>query len=266
MKHGFNSTYPVIFGIGTAECIVAVIREEAGQIWCCSAYMFQLQPLEEEKKKTNQHTAPRCCLASGKGARERGGREKCLFFKFLGFAGFWVRAVRDAETREREWASEQSFLQPRKEGRVSASVWLSDLQECRICGRALLHFFGRLAVTSCLLFLCRFTSLPSNPVSLDSARLQPLQRNSADWFVGYGPYCPVVVFFFFFIQVCYCPVNFSSKGEGIERSVCFKLHSPIPIHETSLPLHPYEGVLASYRPTTLPFSCLGEEQPGVGPL
>lgn len=222
---------------------------------------------QKKEKQTNiQHHAAVWPQGKGRG-RGEGGRN-VSFFKFLGFAGFWVRAVRDAETREREWASEQSFLQPRKEGRVSASVWLSDLQECRICGRALLHFFGRLAVTSCLLFLCRFTSLPSNPVSLDSARLQPLQRNSADWFVGYGPYCPVV---FFLIQVCYCPVNFSSKGEGIERSVCFKLHSPIPIHETSLPfsplpLHSYEGVLASYRPTTLPFSCLGEEQPGVGPL
>lgn len=81
-------------------------------------------------------------------------------------------------------------------GRKEEFPLASDLQECRICGRALLHFFGRLAVTSCLLFLCRFTSLPSNPVSLDSARLQPLQRNSADWFVGYGPYCPVVFFFY----------------------------------------------------------------------
>lgn len=26
MKHGSNSTRPVIFGIGTVECIVAVIR------------------------------------------------------------------------------------------------------------------------------------------------------------------------------------------------------------------------------------------------
>lgn len=108
MKHGFNSTYPVIFGIGTAECIVAVIREEAGQIWCCSAYTFQLQPLEEEKKitkkKKNKPTYSTTLLF---GLRERGeeeGREgeMSLFFKFLGFAGFWVRAVRDAETRERE--------------------------------------------------------------------------------------------------------------------------------------------------------------------
>lgn len=61
-------------------------------------------------------------------------------------------------------------------------------------------------MTSCLLFLfflCRFTCLPSNPVCLDSARLQPLQRNSgADWFVG-----PVV----FFIPVQYFPINFSVK-------------------------------------------------------
>lgn len=35
------------------------------------------------------------------------------------------------------------------------------------------------------------------------------------------------------------------------------------------PLYSYEGVLASYLPPTvepLPFSCFGEEQPGVGPL
>lgn len=77
MKHGFNSTYPVIFGIGTAECIVAVIREEAGQIWCCSAYMFQLQPLEEEekkktKKKKNKPTYSTTLLF---GLRERGEEE-----------------------------------------------------------------------------------------------------------------------------------------------------------------------------------------------
>lgn len=44
-------------------------------------------------------------------------------------------------------------------------------------------------------------------------------------------------------------------------------------HRSSPPpqgtVHSYEGVLASYLPTTaepLPFSCLGEEHPGVGPL
>lgn len=35
------------------------------------------------------------------------------------------------------------------------------------------------------------------------------------------------------------------------------------------PVCSYEGVLASYLPITVdpfPFSCFGEEQPGVGPL
>lgn len=42
------------------------------------------------------------------------------------------------------------------------------------------------------LFLCHFTCLPSNPLSLDSAQLQPLQRNSeADWLAGYCPVIPV---------------------------------------------------------------------------
>lgn len=56
------------------------------------------------KKKKNKPTYSTTLLF---GLRERGeeeGRkgEMSLFFKFLGFAGFWVRAVRDAETRERE--------------------------------------------------------------------------------------------------------------------------------------------------------------------
>lgn len=32
MKHGSNSTHPVIFGIGTVECIVAVIRESRSDL------------------------------------------------------------------------------------------------------------------------------------------------------------------------------------------------------------------------------------------
>lgn len=57
------------------------------------------------KKKKNKPTYSTTLLF---GLRERGeeeGREggrNVSFFKFLGFAGFWVRAVRDAETRERE--------------------------------------------------------------------------------------------------------------------------------------------------------------------
>lgn len=52
------------------------------------------------KKKKNKPTYSTTLLF---GLRERGeGGRNVSFFKFLGFAGFWVRAVRDAETRERE--------------------------------------------------------------------------------------------------------------------------------------------------------------------
>lgn len=54
--------------------------------------------------------------------------------------------------------------------------------------------------------------LPSNPVSLDSAWLQPPQRNSeADWFAGHGPY-RLVVFYS-------CPIfshKFQLKGPEVE--------------------------------------------------
>lgn len=61
-------------------------------------------------------------------------------------------------------------------------------------------FFGRLSATSCLLFLFLCSSVASR-VSLPTqfvwifARLQPLQKSSeADWFVGCGPYHPVVFY------------------------------------------------------------------------
>lgn len=67
------------------------------------------------------------------------------------------------------------------------------------------------------LFLCHFTCLPSNPFSLDSAQLQPLQRNSEpDWLAGY---CPVVCYSSPtspWIFLCKCPevagVNLSGSG------------------------------------------------------
>ncbi|KAF3860321.1 hypothetical protein F7725_000576 [Dissostichus mawsoni] len=108
------------------------------------------------------------------------------------------------------------------------------------------------------LFLCRSTCLPSNPVCLDSARLQPPRRSSeADWFVGYAS------------NVCYSspilPPQVQHKGPkvgGSGRDLSGQAGLPSP----PLPVLSYEGVLASYLPmTTEPFSCLGEEHPGVGP-
>lgn len=78
-------------------------------------------------------------------------------------------------------------------GRKEEFPLASDLQECRVCGRASLLFFGRLSVTSCLLFLfflCCFACLPSNPFSLDSA--QPLQRNQE--LIGLPDYRPLVCY------------------------------------------------------------------------
>lgn len=153
-----------------------LVRSSAAQ------HMFQLQPL-----KTQHHAA---VWPQGSGW---GGRERCLFFSFLGFAGLGVRAVRDTETKEKEWVSRASSSPGRKEEFPLASDCLTCKNVAFVAGLCSI-FFGRLAVTSCLRLLCRFTFLPSNPVSLDSARLQPLQRNSADWFLGYGPHCPVVFF------------------------------------------------------------------------
>lgn len=150
-------------------------------------HMLWLQPLQRQL-----HAAvwPREMGEEKKwegGRKKRGERHLFLIPGFCRACGESSRRDRD----KRKKASEQSFLQPRKEGRVSASVWLSDLQECHICGRASLLFF----LAGCLwpavsfssffssLFLCRFTCLPSNSVCLDSARLQPLQINSGGWLV-----------------------------------------------------------------------------------
>lgn len=56
--------------------------------------------ITKEKQTNIQHHAAVWPQGKGRG-RGEGGRN-VSFFKFLGFAGFWVRAVRDAETRERE--------------------------------------------------------------------------------------------------------------------------------------------------------------------
>lgn len=103
---------------------------------------------------------------------------------------------------------------------------------------------------------------PFNPVCLDSARLQPPQRSSeADWFVGYAS------------NVCYSspilPPQVQHKGPkvgGSGRDLSGSGECEAGLPSPPLPVLSYEGVLASYLPmTTEPFSCLGEEHPGVGP-
>lgn len=79
IKIGSNSTHPVIFGIGTVECIVAVVR--------AAQRLMQLQPLQR-----------RLHAAVGLGETgEEGGRR---LFSFLGTAELVVRA--ETETRGRK--------------------------------------------------------------------------------------------------------------------------------------------------------------------
>lgn len=47
VKRGSNSTHPVIFGIGTVECIVAVIKRELVRSGAAQ-HMLQLQPLQRQ--------------------------------------------------------------------------------------------------------------------------------------------------------------------------------------------------------------------------
>lgn len=72
------------------------------------------------------------------------------------------------------------------------------------------------------------------------------------------------------IPVQYCPLKFSIKvprwggGSGRDLSGSGECEAGLP--SPPLPVLSYEGVLASYLPmNTEPFSCLGEEHPGVGP-
>lgn len=46
MKHGSNSTHPLIFGIGTVECIVAVIKRELVRSVAAQHIRSELQPLK----------------------------------------------------------------------------------------------------------------------------------------------------------------------------------------------------------------------------
>lgn len=142
--------------------------------------------------------------------------------------------------------SEESFLLPRKERRVSASVCLI-CKNVASCGRALLLFLGSPSATSCL----PFPPSSSAPLSL---RISPFQP-SFFGFCSSPSHCRL------------CPLVFYSS---------LMFHRRFEMSEMSASLvcsHPrvcsYEGVLASYRPTTaepVPFSCLGDEHPAVGPL
>lgn len=89
-----------------------LVRSSAAQ------HMFQLQPLK------TQHHAAVWPQGSGRGGRKGGEGEMSLFLFFFlipGLCGAWGESSQRYRN-ERDRVSEQSFLQPRKEGRVSASV------------------------------------------------------------------------------------------------------------------------------------------------
>lgn len=181
------------------------------------------------------------------------------------------------ETREKGvWVSERSFLQPRKEGRVSASVWLSDLQECRICGRASLLFFlaGCLwPAVSFFLFLCRFTCLPSPThfvwILLGYSHCRGTQR-----LIGLSDTVQLS-----FIPVQYFPINFSETfqrwGGSGSQSLWF-IFSPFtpssvssrqvcPLHPLSVPLLRRSfGFVSSPHRRAVTVFLLGRGAPWVG--
>lgn len=115
MKHVSNSTHPVIFGIGTVECIVAVIRGSWSDLVllsiCFNSSLYRdSSTLLFGLGKTGEE-----------GGRERKKKQERRLFLIPGF----YRACGESSQRDRDKrkkVSEQSFLQPRKEGRVSASV------------------------------------------------------------------------------------------------------------------------------------------------
>ena len=144
----------------------------------------------------------------------------------------------EIQTRERKWVSRASSSPGRKEEFPLASDCLTCKNVAFVAG--LRSFFWQAVCDqlspfppfSLPLFLCRLTCLPSNPVSLDSARLQPLQTNS-DWLVrrlwfilSSCPLIPVQVF----------PIKFSIKlprwGESSKENlgvhVCGWVRPPHP--------------------------------------
>lgn len=109
------------------------------------------------------------------------------------------------------------------------------------------------------LFLCRFACLPFKPGFFGFC-------HNANWKAQNSSQCPLVF---------YSSPIFSHKFQGpkavgeVRTKSGKKSKHEQPWVKSVCPHVSYEGVLASNRPTTLelvPFSCLGEEQPGVGPL
>ncbi len=202
MKHGSNSTHPVIFGIRTVECIVAVIRRSWSDLVllsiCFNSSLYKdsstlLFGLRKQARRRKR----------GREGEKKGDRRLFLIPGFCGACG--KKSQRDGDKRKKE--GEQSFLQPRKEGRVSASVWLSDLQECHICGRASLLFLAG-CLWPAVSFSSSFSLCLSLHVSLPTQFVWILLGYShcrgtweADWFVRYS----LVVFYsspiFFSVKV-----------------------------------------------------------------
>lgn len=119
-------------------------------------------------------TDPRCCLASGKGKEGEERRWRRHVFNTRVLQGLWWSSQK-RERREKESGSRASSSPGRKEEFPLASDCLTCKNAAFVAG--LRSFFwqavcDQLSPFPFSLFLCRFTCLPSNPVSLDSARLQ----------------------------------------------------------------------------------------------
>lgn len=110
-----SSTYPVIFGIRTVECIVAVIQEGAGQIWCFFCFVFSTGFNSSLNK--NRVTA---AYPQGDGLGGRKERRGVMLLLIPGLCR--VKLESEMATGGKRKVIEERFLVPRKERRVSAGV------------------------------------------------------------------------------------------------------------------------------------------------
>lgn len=218
MWNMLKSTHPVIFGIGTVECIVSGDKTEL--VRSCAV--------------------GHCSLWSDEPTQQFGSRRQAG-----GVSGPQAGLVLGAVTETAEGNAE---LPPAQEGRTSfrlcLHVWLARMSHV---WRSL-RVFGRLCVTSCLLFLSLYSSVASlisapNSASLDSAIMQTNWKNT--------------------MSSCLQSKTSQDKVWQKEQiwAVAFASYEGVYVS--------YEGVLVSNRPAILelvPFSGFGEEHPGVGPL
>lgn len=104
-------------------------------------------------------TDPRCCLASGKGKEGEERRWRRHVFNTRVLQGLWWEQSKERERDEGKSESRASSSPGRKEEFPLASDCLTCKNAAFVAG--LRSFFGRLSVTSCLLFHFLYSSVAS---------------------------------------------------------------------------------------------------------